>query len=503
MDGFRTRLKWVFSFIFLFGAILITRLFFVQIVKADYYKAEANKQYILSPGSIFSRGTIYFSSKDGRLVSAATLKKTEEPVKYKRYYPANNLASKVLGFVGYKENSLVGRYGVEQQYENVLGQEGGQKSVNFFAEIFSDIKSAVSGDFEKGDIVLTIEPLVQSYLEQSLDKILGQYKAELAGGIIIEPKTGKVLAMAAKPDFNPNYYGQEKDLNIFSNPAVQNIYEMGSIMKPLTIAAALDQKKISVNTSYFDNGFVEIGRERIENFDKKAHGQSTIQDILNNSINTGAVFVMQKMGRETFKDYLAKYGFGEKTGIDLPGEVSGKISNVISSPREIEPATASFGQGFAVTPIEMAVALSSLANGGSIMKPYIVSEIKIRGLANKKTEPEILRQVIKKETAEEVSRMLSKLFDEVLGEGRYKMEHYFVAAKTGTAQYVKEGEKGYEKGEYVHTFFGYAPAFDAKFLTLFFLVKPQGVKYSSQSLTEPFVNITKFLLNYYEVPPDR
>jgi cell division protein FtsI/penicillin-binding protein 2 len=309
--------------------------------------------------------------------------------------------------------------------------------------------------------------------------------------------------MSAKPDFDPNSYGENKNLNIFTNPLVEGVYEMGSIMKPLTVAAAINEGKITADTKYVDYGYIEMDTERIENFDGKAKGNATIQDVLNYSINTGAVFAMKKLGKEKFGDYLKNYGFGEKTNIDLPAEITGKIDNVIKSPREIEYATASFGQGFSTTPIAMAAALSSLANGGFLIKPYIVEKIKMQGLKDKENAPEIKRQVLKKETSEELSRMLTVVFDKGLLNGAYKMEHYSVSAKTGTAQTIKVGERGYLQDKYLHTFFGYAPAFDAKFLILLLLVDPKGARVASNSLSEPFADITKFLLNYYNIPPDR
>jgi cell division protein FtsI/penicillin-binding protein 2 len=568
-DGFKFRLRLIYFFIFLFSAVLITRLFFIQVVKGDYYEDLANQQYIAPAAERFDRGSIYFRDKNGQLISAAVVKrgfqaainpkilqdpddayqkiskivalnkddflrsaeKKNDPyevivrrldnetaqkitdLKIKgvdvfseswRYYPADNLASRVLGFVGYKENALVGRYGLEQYYESVLSRNEENNFINSFAEIFADIKKTISSSSEKGDIILTIEPTVQSFLEKTLEKTKEKYNSELAGGIIIEPKTGKILAMAIKPDFNPNSYAENKDLAIFINPLVENVFEMGSIMKPLTLAAALDQGKITSETTYENKGYVIIERKRIKNYDiSKSLGVVPMQEILNQSLNTGAVFVMQKLGREKFRNYMVNYGFGEKTGVDLPEEIEGLLSNVIKSPREIEYATASFGQGIAVTPMEMVSALSALANGGILMRPYVVDEIKVEEGKDKKIDPQMRRQVFKKEVSEEISRMLARVFDEALMAGIYKMDHYSVAAKTGTAQAIIEGEKGYQEGQFIHTFFGYAPAFDARFLTFLFLVKPQGVRYASHSLSEPFVNITKFLLNYYKIPPDR
>ena len=263
----------------------------------------------------------------------------------------------------------------------------------------------------------------------------------------------------------------------------------------------MDTGSITASTTYTDNGFLVFGPSRIENHDGKARGLVDMQKVLNDSLNTGAVFAMQKMGKDKFRDYMIGYGFGEKTGIELPQEGENNIANILSGSRDVEYATASYGQGFAVTPISMAVALSSLANGGFIMKPHIVKEESFKGLKNHIVQTQEVRRVLKKETAEEITRMLVEVVDKALVGGSYKMEHYSVAAKTGTAQLVEKGKKTYTEGEFIHTFFGYAPAFDAKFLTFLFVVKPQGAKYASNTLTEPFMDITKFLLNYYEIPP--
>jgi cell division protein FtsI/penicillin-binding protein 2 len=568
-DNFSFRIKVAYLFIFIFGAVIITRLFFIQVVHGKYYKELATRQYVAPTAGFYDRGAIFFKRKDGQLISAATVKKgfllainpkllenaetafeklssvaqIDKEIFFKsaakktdiyeevahrldkeqadkimqmklkgadvyseswRFYPAGGTASRVLGFVGYNGDKLEGRYGLEKYYEKILGdRKENEAGVNFLAEIIMDIKKTVSSDTLKGDIVLTIEPEAQNFLEETLRTVLKKYDAEMAGGIVMEPKTGKILAMSAEPGFDPNNYKEAGNLALFLNPAVQNVFEMGSIMKPLTLAASLDQGKITPKTTYNDKGFVVFNNRRIENYDGKARGTVDMQEVLNNSLNTGAVFAMQQLGREKFLEYVKNYGFGEKTGIDLPDEVAGLISN-LNSNRDIEFATASFGQGIAVSPIEMASALSSLANGGLLMRPYVVEKIKSEDGSDKNTELQERRRVLKKETSEEISRMLVNVVDKALLDGTYKLDHYTVAAKTGTAQSIKKaGEKGYNEEEYIHTFFGYAPGFDAKFLTFLYLVKPQGVKYASHSLTEPFINMTKFLLNYYQIPPDR
>lgn len=567
-DGFKARTRVIYFTIFFIGAILVTRLFFLQVVNGQEYKNKADRQHFSPIAKNFDRGSIFFTEKSGRAISAAVVKsayqvyinpkvlenpeevysklskiieidkagfmakaaKKDDPyevIMHKvdkekslavdgldikgleiypeswRYYPAGKLASHVLGFVGYKGDDLVGRYGLELGFESRLKREIGKKAVNSFTEIFYGIKNLVAGGLENVDVSLTIEPTVQSILEKELEETLSKYEGKMAGGIIMDPATGKILAMAAKPDFDPNFYSEEESLGVFANPMVESVFEMGSIVKPLTMAAAIDGGGVKPDTFYTDNGFVKYGPATISNYDGKARGRVSMQEVLNSSLNTGAVFAMQSIGKEKFSDYMINYGLGNRTGIELPNEVSGKISNIIDNDRELEYATASFGQGIAVTPIEMTVALASLANGGKIVKPYLVDKITIDGFKDKKTQPEVIRQVISKESSEDISRMLTKVVDEALLGGEYKLDHYTVAAKTGTAQYIESGGKKYSEGEFLHTFFGYAPAFEAKFLVFLFIVKPQGELYASHTLTEPFMDVTKFLLNYYEVPPDR
>jgi len=398
----------------------------------------------------------------------------------------------------------VGRYGIERFYENILaGKASKMPTTDSLTNIFVNLAQKVFNSPKDGyDIVLTIEPNVQAALEAALQKISEKWEAKGCGGIIIEPYTGKILAMAAVPNFDPNDYKSVSDFSVFVNPLVEHTYEMGSVFKPLTFAAALNENRITPETTYVDQGYVVVNNERIENYDAKARGQINMQRVLNESLNTGAVFVMQQLGKELFADYMKKFGLGEKTGIDLPNEIEGNLSN-LSSSREIEFATASFGQGIAVTPIGITMALASLANGGVLMQPYIVERIVMPGIPDQIVKPSVRRRVLTPETSEKITRMLATVVDDALLGGTVKLEHYSIAAKTGTAQVPCKHKKGYCEGEFLHAFFGYAPAFDAKFLIFLYIENPQGVRYASHSLTYPFMELMKFLFNYYEIPPDR
>ena len=421
-----------------------------------------------------------------------------------RSYPGGNMAAHSLGFVGYKGDELAGRYGLERQYNTELSRSRDNPYINFFAEVFSNInKSFFEGGSKEGDIVTSIEPSVQSLLEQELSKVKEKYQIDSVGGIIMNPQDGSIYALSAKPDFNLNDFSQEKT-SIFSNPLVENVLEFGSVVKPLVMAAALDTGVVTADTKYNDTGEVTIEKHQIFNFDKKGRGPGTsMQDVLNQSLNTGMVFVEQKLGKENLRNYLLSYGIKDKTGIDLPNETSGLVSGILKSPREIEYANAAFGQGIAMTPVEMIRALASLGNGGNLVVPHIVKKIKYNDGTEKDMVYPTVRVKFSEATGEEITRMLVTVMDKSLKNGLAKIEHYSVAVKTGTAQVADSINGGYYEDRHTHSFFGYFPAYDPKFIVFLYAVNPKGVPYASQTWADPFLNITKFLLNYYQVPPDR
>lgn len=423
-----------------------------------------------------------------------------------RMYPARDLAAHAIGFVGFKGDAREGVYGLERYYEDTLRQDSTGLYVNPFAEIFTNIAAVVTSDPSEfqGSVVTSIEPDVEIELERVLENIMKEYSPRLAGGIVMDPSTGEIKAMGLLPDFDPNTYNTEPDAGIFTNAIVESRYEMGSIMKPLTMAAGLDAGAITRRTTYDDKGFIMKSGLRVANFDGKGRGLVSMQEVLNQSLNTGASFVVDRMGQETFADYFAAYGLGEETGIDLHGEIAGDISAITErGASDVDYASASFGQGIAVTPIAMIRALGALANGGILPEPHVATHIRYPSGVSRETPQAPEKRVLKPETAEMITTMLVEVFDDALLKGELKMEHHSIAAKTGTAQIARPECGGYCDGRFLHSFFGYFPANDPKFIILLYAVEPQRQQYASQTLARPFMDIAKFLINYYEIPPDR
>ena len=569
-SSFLFRSRFILAFILLFSAILIAKLFWVQVIHGKTYSETADRQYATPSTDIYERGTIYFESKDGGLVSAATqisgfkiainpkkitdventyqqllkivsfdhdgftakaekkndsyeevadrLSKEQADAVSKlklagvsifkekwRFYPGENLASHTLGFVGYKGDELGGRYGLERQYDAVLARSTDNPYINFFAEVFSDLhKTLFENQTPEGDIITTVEPQVQSFLEKKLTEVKDKYQVDSIGGIIMNPKDGSIYALGAKPDFDPNNFSQVQDVSVLANPLVEHVLEFGSVVKPLVMASALDAGVLTADTTYDDKGVVTVEKHQIFNFDKKGRGPGTsMQEVLNQSLNTGMVFVEQKLGKEKLRDYLLSFGINDKTGIDLPNETSGLVSGILKSPREIEYANAAFGQGIALTPVELIRALASLGNGGNLVVPHVVKKIKYDDGTSKVIEYKTTPTKISKATGQEITRMLVTVMDKAIKGGLGKLDHFTVAVKTGTAQVADNVNGGYYTDRHNHSFFGYFPAYDPKFIIFLYAVNPKGVPYAATTWTDPFLEITKFLLNYYNVPPDR
>lgn len=445
------------------------------------------------------------SSDDVAILKAKKLKGVTFVKNNKRAYPQDAVGAKLVGFVGSDGVHVRGQYGLERYYDDILSRRSNDISVNFFAELFTDIKKTVvsNTDQQEGDIVLTVDAEAQRVLHQTLVETKTLWNSDTIGGIIMEPKTGRIVAMEALPSYNPNEFTQVKDANVFGNQNISGVYEMGSIIKPITMASALDAGVVTEEkTTYNDTGFRDLNGYKVRNFDGKPRGPgTTMQTILDKSLNVGIVFLVEQLGTKRFQEYFKKFGIGSETGIDLPAEASGLTKNLDSNVL-VDSATAGFGQGIAITPIQTIRALAVLGNGGKLVSPHIVDSIVYQNGDVKKMGQDYTEQVISEATSETVSRMLVHVVDTALKNGAYKMDHYTIAAKTGTAQMVKPGG-GYYEDRYLHSFFGYFPAYDPRYIIFLFHTYPKGAEYASATLTDPFFKLVKFLISYYEIPPDR
>ena len=409
-----------------------------------------------------------------------------------RYYPQEKIASQVVGFLG---GDGTGQYGIEGYYDEILkGQSGikeekrGLASLNF---------STTEQDLNGSDIYLTIDYNIQFEAESLLKEAQKNLSIDSGQILVLKPDTGRVLAIAGFPSFDPNNYSKEKNLDIFQNSAIQKIFEPGSIMKPFTMAMGINEGKITPDTTYVDSGFVKMGPETIYNFDRKKYGQQTMTGVLEKSINTGAVFVSQLLSHETFLGYLDKFGFNKKTGVELQGEVSSK--NDINGP-DVEFATASFGQGIGVTPIQIARGFSSIANGGKLVNLYLVEKI-VKGEKETDTTPKISNeQIISAKTSSQVTTMLTSVVEKGFGSGA-KIPGYYLAGKTGTAQVPFENKKGYYPDKTIQTFIGFGPALNPQFLILVKLDNPK-VQSSALSAVPVFKKLAQYIINYWQIPPD-
>ena len=421
-----------------------------------------------------------------------------------RYYPGEELASQIIGFVGSDGEKQIGRYGLEAYWEEELkGKNGSLSQERDSAGRWISISDREMVPPEDGvDLVLTIDETVQYEIEKILKATMEKHQADGGSILVQEPETGKILAMANYPNFNPNEFNKVEDMNAFLNSAISSTYESGSVFKTFTLASGIDAGVISPNTTYVDTGVISEAGYNIKNSDGKAYGEQTMTQVLEASLNTGVIFVEKLLGNARFKDYILKFGFGEKTGINLPGELAGNITNLKNLKSHIQFFTASYGQGLTVTPLQVLNAYSAIGNGGNLMKPQIIEKIIYSDGTEKTIEPEIIRPVIKKETSEQVKNMLESVV--VNGHGkRAAVPGYRVGGKTGTAQVAKKDSVGYEDGVTIGSFAGLAPLEKPRFAVIVKIDNPKDVLWAESSAAPAFGEVMRFLLTYYNVEPSQ
>jgi len=421
-----------------------------------------------------------------------------------RFYPEKNIGSNILGFVGYVGDKQQGRYGLEEFFDQELAGSPGsikiERDAKGYPIIINDREYNQAED--GSDLILTINRSIQFMACQKLNEAVAKHGADGGSIIILEPESGAVLAMCSNPDFDGNNYQEAENIKVFTNPAIFSQYEPGSIFKVITMAMAIDQEKVTPQTTYNDTGQVIISKYKIENSDRKANGIQSMTQVLEKSLNTGAIFAMRSIGPDIFSEYVKKFGFGEKTGIELEGESKGDIKNLLKKPvGELYAATASFGQGLAVTPIQMVRAFQVLANNGVMMQPYIVKEIIKPDGSKIETKPKTIGRIISEKTAAILGGMMVNVVEN--GHGKLAgVKGYYIAGKTGTAQ-VPAKDGGYQAGAHIGSFAGFAPANNPKFVMLVRIDQPRDVEWAESSAAPLFGELAEYMLNYWQIPKER
>lgn len=417
----------------------------------------------------------------------------------KRYYPNGVLAAQVLGFVGTDDKGLDG-------LEMVLDDElkgGVQQEIvatdNKGNAIFGSVLSKFLPDKGKS-VTLTIDATIQFISERALDKAMIDTGAKHASVIVMDPKTGEILAMANRPSYDPNNYNQSGE-EAFKNIAVTNLYEPGSTFKPIIASAALAAGKWKLDTVYNDKGAFAANGHIIRNWNGEGYGPVRLLDILKYSLNTGMAEIGTLTGADILSKYVRDYGFGSETGIELPGEGAGILYNP-DDMSKLDVATMSIGQGIAVTPLQMVRAFGALANGGAMMKPHIIkSYSNSQGDVTSTTETSVVGQPVPAETAKTIVDILEKEVSEG-GGTKAMVEGYHFGGKTGTAQKLDTKHGGYLDGQYIVSFIGFGPVEDPKFVVLVVIDDPQkGSLYGSQLAAPVFKDIVSQLVRYYQMSP--
>ena len=403
----------------------------------------------------------------------------------KRYYPHNEMLSHVLGYVGIDNQGLSG---LELEYDDILTGEYG--SIQYFSDAKGNNleRNSVYVEPEDGlDIYLTVDYGIQSSIERELDNVVLRYNPDGAWAIAMDPNTGEILGMSSRPNFNPNNYKNYDTETINRNMAIWASYEPGSTFKILTLSAAVNEGKVDlIKDTFYDGGSINVGGARIKCWKHGGHGSQTFLEVVQNSCNPGFVELGNRLGKETLFDYINKFGYGKKTGIDLNGEATGILFS-LDKVGPVELATTAFGQGVSVTALQQVVAVSAAINGGTLYKPYIVKRVAYHenGQIIKEVKPTIVRDnIVTKDTSEKVRMTLESVVSLGTGRNAY-IDGYRVGGKTGTAQKVNNGI--YMQGNYIVSFIGFLPANDPKIVVYLAIDNPKGVTQYGGTVSAPIV----------------
>lgn len=419
----------------------------------------------------------------------------------KRYYPNDMLAANVIGFVGTDDKGLDG---IEQQFDGMI--KGEEQTASIFTDALA--RPILDSVFMKNspvdanckNIQLTINAQYQFIVEKALDKAMIDHGAESVTAIVMNPQNGDILAMASRPSYDPNNF-HKYDPNVWKNRAVSDIYEPGSTFKSIVAAAGFQEKIVSPTDIFVDPGRIEVSGRTIQNWSGDSFGTVTFLDVVKNSINTGFARLGLELGGERLMNYARKFGFGEPTGIELPGEESGILFN----PKDMvasDVATSSIGQSIAVTPLQMVTAMSAIANDGVLLKPHIVKAIyNADGSVYQKMEREEVRRCIDSD----VDKTLKSVLEQVVSTGggsKASIEGYHIAGKTGTAQKIDMVHGGYMPGRYIASFCGFGPVEDPQFTVLVIINDPAGGQYYGGQIAAPIAHdIFVQLFRYANIKP--
>ncbi len=556
------RHKTLFTSVIVLTSILLYRLFIIQVVNHDRYTQEANSMHASIQELSADRGTIYdrnffplaTSLKTWDLYidgskydqntdideliqmckiiqieckevinesinkNAQILVKRKMPFSetklinqnnfnhiytldsYKRIYPEKNLAGQLIGYVGLDQNGL---WGIESDFNSILEGKPGyifSEQDPFGRQIKLGLE-AIEEPIPGNDIVLTIDKYIQNFAQNHLLAAINKYEAEGGSILVMNPKTGAILGMANYPEIElTNNIIFDNNLSQNSrNRIISDIYEPGSVMKLLTSAIALDLNLVDKDTTYFDKGYVDIGPQRIQNWDLNSYGETSVKNHLIHSLNTGAVWIAQKIGAERFYNYLTSFGFGTKTTLGLSGEAEGVLrTNKSKDWYPIDLATNSYGQGIAATPIQVLTAINALINDGKLMRPNIIKEV-VDQEEVKVIQPVEIGQVIKPETAKAIQQLMLA----IVNENQYhqaKIDGFNVAGKTGTT--INTINAIYEWDYTIASFIGYVPYENPEISVLIKIDYPKGEKNLGGEIAAPtFSALATDILEYLEIAP--
>jgi stage V sporulation protein D (sporulation-specific penicillin-binding protein) len=419
----------------------------------------------------------------------------------KRFYPFGTLAAHVIGFTNAYNEGLTG---TEAKYNKYLNGVPG--SISYMADAAGRQLKGTTDEYVKPkdglNLQLTIDSHLQSVLERELDQTMVQYQAQNVLAIMMDPNNGEILAMGSRPTYEPGNYNNYSSETYNRNLPIWKTYEPGSTFKIITLASALEEKKIDLNNEqFFDPGYIEVGGARLRCWKRGGHGSETMLQVVENSCNPGFVVMGQRLGKEKLFDYISKFGFGKKTGIDLGGEENG----IMFKPSQVGPvelATTAFGQGVSVTPIQQITAVSAAINGGKLFKPHVAKSFvnPESGEVVDVVEPELVRNVISENTSKQVREALESVVAKGTGRNAF-IDGYRVGGKTGTAQKVINGR--YSPDEHIVSFIGFAPADNPKVVVYAAVDDPKGIQFGGVIAAPLVKNIMADALRYMKVEPNK